>query len=258
MDARAFSATILRDTGFCHMSITAKRKVVHVGHDGRKLTAEGRSIKARKSKKGAQLLTAAGTPAETPAENMLARNAQSFSKYVNYEALQRVYGDSMSPSLSRAASVAGSDSRPGSASGVATPAVTGDASAVTSPLRRNAGAPPTPAAAQQKAAAAVHSPARPPAHSPNMSLAPTPPHTQLQPAQAAVGADEGADEIEDELLDDESDIEDEDITEREPDEYDEYDERGGGGGGGGDDDYDDDYDAALDPLSHPSLEGTYE
>ena len=84
------------------------------GRDKSKRGAKGKKKKRGKMGDGS-LLTEAGTPVETPADAnnlMVAKRAPAaFSKYVNYEALAKVYGDD-SPSTSASVSRAGSEVPP--------------------------------------------------------------------------------------------------------------------------------------------------
>ncbi|OQO07814.1 hypothetical protein B0A48_06605 [Cryoendolithus antarcticus] len=234
-----------------------KRMLEASGKDKRK------TIKGRKAKKSDKLLTAAGTPAETPADinaAMLARSAPTFSKYVNYEALQRVYGDSMSPSLSRAASVAVSEDDQGSQTGEG---AAGDATPVPSPSRRSNSGPATPAATQTLAPGAVASSlsaGSPLAPSPAGANTLTPPQTQIPSTQQPAVDEVAAEELIDDLDDDESEIEDDDVPERAPDDYDDYGEIEAEASEIEDeaDDGDADYDAAIEPLGDQALEGAYE
>ena len=208
----------------------------------------------KRSKMGEPLLTAAGTPAETPADAtaaMLARHAgPGFSKFVDYEALGKVYGND-----SRAGSRAGSQapSQAGSPPRDATPSVVSGASPPADGL-------PSPEATQEQPVAAAVEKSVPP---PRM---PSPPPTQQEP-QAAQGAQPEDETVvgdetvqEDETLqedeDDEEPVEDdEDARPRYPGGYDDEDDDDYGDreGYGGDDYGEDGFDDAIDPLGGASM-----
>ncbi|KAM0720441.1 hypothetical protein Q7P37_004577 [Cladosporium fusiforme] len=206
----------------------------------------------KKSKMGDPLLTAAGTPAETPADAtaaMLAKHAgPGFSKFVDYEALGKVYGnDSRAPS--QAPSQAGSPSRPATPSALST----------TSPPAQGL---PSPEQTQQETIAAASEKLGP---APEML---SPPQTQKQP-DAVAGAQQEAGTAEDETVQDETmqDDEDEDEPEEEDDEDsrprypggyddeddDDYGDRDYGGGDYGDDGFDE----AIDPMGGAALGGAW-
>lgn len=202
--------------------------------------------KKRQSKKGKKgdLLAADATPAATPLDatnRMLAQNAgPGFSRYVDYEALSKVYGHKSSVESSRANSAAPSVSQDGSPSRQSSPAVSG---AHASP---DAEAPPTPDATQQSPSRdrrATSAPGNPP------SPPPTQDQAQAQPGAAAEEdeVDEGVDEDE---AADEDDEEEEYRRARYPGGYNDDDDEEGGYG-------DDDYDEAVDPMGGHSLEGTF-
>jgi hypothetical protein len=228
-----------------------------------KLNGKNKKTKGRKKKgkNSGPLLTAAGTPAETPADATaaaLANNAgQGFSKYVNYEALQRVYG-SESRSVSRAGSQAPSGSPAGSPpmDGIP-PAVLG---APRSPT--TTGGLSTPAATQQQAIASVRTSPEPseaaspaiPSPSPTQVPAVQGAQQQKAPEEPREAAAEEEEEAEDEVEDEE---EASTYQPRYPGEYNEDDDDYGDAGYGGDDYGEEDYDDAVDPMGDASIEGTY-
>lgn len=205
----------------------------------------------KKNKMGDPVLTSAGTPAETPrdaASAMLAKHVgPGFSKFVDYEALGKVYGDDSAPA-SRAGSVAPSAAN--------SPSRAGTPSAVSGALPAGQ-ALPSPEATQQQTTSAVRDkPA--PASAPKM---PSPPPTQQQP-DAVAGAQQEDDTVQDEDEDaepeeDEEQDDDEDARPRYPGGYDDEDDDGYGGGYGGDDYGEDGYDDAIDPMGGASIGGAW-
>jgi transcription factor IIIB subunit 2 len=207
----------------------------------------------KKSKMGEPLLTAAGTPAETPADAtaaMLAKHAgPGFSKFVDYEALGKVYGNE-SRAGSRAGSLAPSQppSQAGSPSRDSTPAVGPGASPPANGL-----ASPEATQGQEEAAAPIREKSVP---APDM---PSPPPTQAQQPDAVQGAQQ-----EDETMQEDNDDEDEPV-EDEPEEddntrprypggYEDEDDDDYGDRDYGADDYGEEgYDDAIDPLGGPSI-----
>lgn len=208
-----------------------------------------KSGRKRKTKMGEPLLTTAGTPAETPADAtaaMLARHAgPGFSKFVDYEALGKVYGND-SRAGSRAGSVA--PSQAGSPSREATPSL----GAAASPP--GDGLPSPEATQQQQPAAAAEKPAA-------AAKMPSPPPTQ-QP-DATLGAEREDETVADDDEEDEEPEEDEEDEEeaarpRYPGGYDDEDDDGYGDREYGGDDYGDDgYDEAINPMGGASIGGAW-
>lgn len=209
----------------------------------------------KKSKMGEPLLTAAGTPAETPADAtaaMLAKHAgPGFSKFVDYEALGKVYGND-----SRAGSRAGSQAPSQAPSQAGSPSRAGTPSAV------SGASPPANGLASPEATQAQEQPAAPireksaPAPAPNI---PSPPPTQAQQSDAVLGAQQEDEtmhddnEDEDEPAEDEQEEED-DSRPRYPGGYDDEDDDDYGGRDYGADNYDEDgYDDAIQPLGGASM-----
>jgi transcription factor IIIB subunit 2 len=206
----------------------------------------------KKSKMGEPLLTAAGTPAETPADAtaaMLAKHAgPGFSKFVDYEALGKVYGNE-----SRAGSRAGSQapsqepSQAGSPSPIGTPAAVSGASP---PVNGLASPEPTQVAMEQPAAPVRQKSA------PAPDL-PSPPPTQSQQPDAV----QGAQQEDDTVLDDDEDEDEEDETvdetmadHRYPGAYDDEDDDDYGDREYGAEDYGEDgYDDAIQPLGGAAM-----
>jgi transcription factor IIIB subunit 2 len=203
----------------------------------------------KKSKMGEPLLTAAGTPAETPADAtaaMLAKHAgPGFSKFVDYEALGKVYGN---------------ESRAGSRAGSVAPSQAGSPSRDNSPAAGAGASPPANGLAspeatqvQQEVAAPVREKLIP---APNL---PSPPPTQAQQPDAVAGAQQEDetmledDDAEDDPVDDEQEDE-EDNRPRYPGGYDDEDDDDYGDRDYGADGYDEDgYDEAIDPLGEQSI-----
>lgn len=201
----------------------------------------------KKSKMGDPLLTAAGTPAETPADAtaaMLAKHAgPGFSKFVDYEALGKVYGND-SRAGSQAPSQAGSPSRAGTPSA---------ASGVSPPPQGL----PSPEQSQQQTVAAV---GEKPAPAPDMI---SPPQTQQQP-DATAGAQQEDETMQDDTMQDDEDEEEpeeedeEDSRPRYPGGYDDDDDDDYGDRDYGGDDYGDDgYDDAINPMGGAALGGAW-
>lgn len=207
----------------------------------------------KKSKMGEPLLTAAGTPAETPADAtaaMLAKHAgPGFSKFVDYEALGKVYGNDSragsragSQAPSQAPSQAGSPSRD-----VASPAVAG-----ASPPAKGLASPEA-TQPQEQPAAPIREKSAP---APRL---PSPPPTQAQQPDAVLGAQQ-----EDETMHEDNDDEDEPAEEEQEEEddsrprypggYDDEDDDDYGDRDYGADNYDEDgYDDAIQPLGGASM-----
>ena len=204
----------------------------------------------KRSKMGEPLLTAAGTPAETPADAtaaMLARHAgPGFSKFVDYEALGKVYGND-----SRAGSRAGSQapSQAGSPLRDATPSAVSGASPPADGL-------PSPDATQERPVAAGVSKS---ISAPEM---PSPPPTQqapqtvqgAQPEDETVRLDETVQEDEDDDEPVEEEQDDDDARPRYPGGYDDEDDDDYGDRTYGAEDYGEDgYDDAINPLGGASM-----
>jgi transcription factor IIIB subunit 2 len=209
-----------------------------------------KSGRKKKSKMGEPLLTVAGTPAETPLDAtaaMLAKHAgPGFSKFVDYEALGKVYGDD-----SRAGSRAGSQapSQAGSPSRDATSAAILGAS-----LSANGLASPDATQAQGQSAAPVRE------KSAQVSAMLSPPPTQSQQSDAVSGAqqeDETMLDDEDEPMDDEPENEEVEhsLDRRYPgDDYDDEDDDDYGDREYEGPDYGEDgYDEAINPLGGASM-----
>jgi transcription factor IIIB subunit 2 len=204
----------------------------------------------KKSKMGEPLLTAAGTPAETPADAtaaMLAKHAgPGFSKFVDYEALGKVYGN---------------ESRAGSRAGSVAPSQAGSPSRDNSPAAGAGASPPANGLASPEATQAREETAAPVREksipAPNL---PSPPPTQAQQPDAVAGAQQedetmvDDDDAEDEPVDDEQEDEEEDNRPRYPGGYDDEDDDDYGDRDYGADDYGEDgYDDAINPLGGPSI-----
>jgi transcription factor IIIB subunit 2 len=202
----------------------------------------------KKSKMGEPLLTAAGTPAETPADAtaaMLAKHAgPGFSKFVDYEALGKVYGN---------------ESRAGSRAGSVAPSQAGSPSRDNSPAAGAGASPPANGLASPEATQAQEEATAPASGksipAPNL---PSPPPTQAQQPDAVAGAEQE----DDTMLDDDDDGEDEPVEDedenrpRYPGGYDDEDDDDYGDRDYGADDYGEDqdgYDDAINPLGNPSM-----
>lgn len=175
------------------------------------------------------LLAEAGTPIETPGDAnaaMLAKRAPvNFSRYVNYEALSKVYGH-----MSRATSEAPSISQASAYSRDETPAT--ERSFSPTPDR----APATPASSRR--------PKQPVRRSQNVRQPPSPPATQAQPQTDHAEQHEDADE--------EPDVDDRDYD------NDEYNEDHFGGEDDREDIGEEHYNHALNEFNQASLEGTFD
>lgn len=207
----------------------------------------------KKSKMGEPLLTAAGTPAETPADAtaaMLARHAgPGFSKFVDYEALGKVYGN---------------DSRAGSRAGSVAPSQAGSPPSDTTPEATTGASPPANGLTSPEPTQAQEQPAAPVQEKPaSVPVMHSPPPTQAQPQPQQPDAVQGAeqedgtvqeeDEAEDDAVDDEHE-EDEDSRPRYPGGYDDEDDDDYGDRDYGADDYGEDgYDDAINPLGGASM-----
>lgn len=199
----------------------------------------------KKSKMGDPLLTAAGTPAETPADAtaaMLAKHAgPGFSKFVDYEALGKVYGN---------------DSRAGSRAGSQAPSQVGSPPRDATPSAVSSASPPahgltSPEATQAQSAVPTREKSAP---APEL---PSPPATQQQP-DAVPGAEQEdetmQDDEEDEPAEEEDEQEDDTTRPRYPGGYDDEDDDDYGDRDYGADDYGDDgYEDSINPLGGASM-----